>query len=73
MTRHTIQNAASIGGWRKSSYSGSENGSCLEVLDGDPHAVPVRDSKAPRGPVVVVPAEAWVAFVAAVRGGGFAG
>ncbi|MYT31947.1 MULTISPECIES: DUF397 domain-containing protein [unclassified Streptomyces] len=33
-------------------------------------ASPVRGSKAPRGPVVVVPAGAWSAFVAAVKGEG---
>ncbi|QHC26319.1 DUF397 domain-containing protein [Streptomyces sp. GS7] len=73
MTERTIANAALLSGWRKSSYSDSEGDNCVEVLDGHPHAIPVRDSKAPRGPVVVVPAEAWVAFVGAVRGGGFAG
>ncbi|WP_438486873.1 DUF397 domain-containing protein [Streptomyces sp. S186] len=73
MTEHTIRNAASMSGWRKSSYSGSENGSCIEVLDGYPHGIPVRDSKAPHGPAVVVPAGAWSAFVGAVKGGAFGG
>lgn len=31
--------------WRKSSHSGTEN--CVEVDDGDPSIVGVRDSKAP--------------------------
>ncbi|MGJ7415342.1 DUF397 domain-containing protein [Streptomyces cinereoruber] len=52
--------------WRKSSYSNGEGGSCVEVLDDVPGVVPVRDSKNP-GPVLVVPAAAWAAFVAGVR------
>ncbi|MFF5634782.1 DUF397 domain-containing protein [Streptomyces sp. NPDC012825] len=52
--------------WRKSSYSNGEGGDCVEVLDDVPGVVPVRDSKNP-GPVLVVPAAAWTAFVAGVR------
>ncbi|MER7989387.1 DUF397 domain-containing protein [Streptomyces noursei] len=73
MTEHSIQDAAILSGWRKSSYSGAEGGSCLEVLDHHPHGTPVRDSKAPRGPVIVVPVGAWSAFVEAVKGGVFGG
>ncbi|MFD3531542.1 DUF397 domain-containing protein [Streptomyces sp. NPDC058664] len=53
--------------WRKSSHSNGEGGSCLEVLDHVPGVVPVRDSKNPTGPVLVVPASAWAAFVARVE------
>lgn len=53
--------------WRKSSYSNGEGGSCLEVLDDLPGVVPVRDSKNPTGPVLVVPAAAWAVFVAGVK------
>ncbi|MGA4848969.1 DUF397 domain-containing protein [Streptomyces sp. G5(2025)] len=35
--------------------SGNEGGSCLEVLDGHPMGVPIRDSKAPHGPALVFP------------------
>ncbi|WP_373312401.1 DUF397 domain-containing protein [Streptomyces candidus] len=35
--------------WRKSSYSGSEADSCIEVLDGCPAGAPVRASKLPQG------------------------
>ncbi|MGG2461614.1 DUF397 domain-containing protein [Streptomyces sp. RGM 3693] len=73
MTEHTIQSAALICGWRKSSYSGSEGGSCIEVLDQYPTGVPIRDSKAPHGPAIVVPAGAWSTFVDAVKGGVFGG
>ncbi|MFJ8182912.1 DUF397 domain-containing protein [Streptomyces sp. NPDC096105] len=69
MTDRVMPDAAIAAGWRKSSYSNSEGGSCLEVLDGHRHGVPVRDSKNPHGPVVVVPGAAWSVFVAAVRRG----
>ncbi|MFE2275698.1 DUF397 domain-containing protein [Streptomyces sp. NPDC059454] len=71
MTESLIADDALLDGWRKSSYSGPEAGSCLEVLDGHPAGVPVRDSKNPHGPAVIVPASAWPTFVTAVRSGGF--
>jgi len=49
--------------WRKSGYSNQDGGNCVEVADGVPGAVPVRDSKVPGGPVLVVPAAAWREFV----------
>ncbi|ATY95840.1 DUF397 domain-containing protein [Streptomyces bacillaris] len=58
--------------WRKSSYSGSESGSCLEVQDHHPTSVPVRDSKIPDGPTLLIPAPGWSAFVTAVRNGALA-
>ncbi|MGK5533567.1 DUF397 domain-containing protein [Streptomyces sp. URMC 129] len=51
------------GAWRKSSYSGGNNGSCVEVADGVPGVVPVRDSKVPGGPVLAVPAASWSSFI----------
>jgi hypothetical protein len=69
MTERIIRVAAALSGWRKSSYSNSEGGSCIEVLDGYPSGVPVRDSKAPHGPAVVFPADSWSSFVAAVKSG----
>ncbi|MFD0125582.1 DUF397 domain-containing protein [Streptomyces virginiae] len=53
--------------WHKSSYSGGDGGECLEVADGHPDLVPVRDSKRPEGPHVVFHAQAWAAFVGSVR------
>ncbi|MFF5333730.1 DUF397 domain-containing protein [Streptomyces sp. NPDC013181] len=53
--------------WRKSTYSDGSGGNCLEVLDGIPHAVPVRDSKVTDGPAVVFGAAAWQTFVADVK------
>ncbi|WP_079042725.1 DUF397 domain-containing protein, partial [Streptomyces albus] len=40
--------------WRKSSYSGSDGGNCVEVAR-TPGRVHVRDSKEQRGPVLSVP------------------
>lgn len=48
--------------WRKSTHSPYYNGDCVEVADGVPGVVPVRDSKCP-GPLLVVPCCAWQAFV----------
>ncbi|MFF9397144.1 DUF397 domain-containing protein [Streptomyces sp. NPDC014744] len=55
-------------GWHKSSYSGANQGECLEVARGHA-AVPVRDSKTPNGPVLVLSADGWTTFVAAVKDG----
>jgi hypothetical protein len=53
--------------WRKSSYSDGGDSNCVEVATGFPGVVPVRDSKVPDGPVLVVPAAAWGSFVASLR------
>ncbi|MEV0302893.1 DUF397 domain-containing protein [Streptomyces prasinus] len=54
--------------WRKSSYSGSTGGDCVEVADGYPTgAVPVRDSKHPTGPILTIGAPAWQTFVNGLR------
>ncbi|MEU4684209.1 DUF397 domain-containing protein [Streptomyces xinghaiensis] len=65
--RRDLSNAT----WRKSSYSNGDGGACVEVADNVPGAVPVRDSKVPDGPALVIPATGWGAFVAAVRSGAF--
>jgi hypothetical protein len=49
--------------WRKSSYSDGNGGACVEVADGHPGIVPVRDSKVTDGPAVVFGNSAWTAFV----------
>ncbi|MGW3268902.1 DUF397 domain-containing protein [Streptomyces sp. NPDC001056] len=55
--------------WRKSSYSGGSGGeACIEVADGFPGVVPVRDSKVTAGPVLVIGSAAWSQFVGAVGG-----
>ncbi|MCX5524982.1 DUF397 domain-containing protein [Streptomyces bobili] len=49
--------------WRKSSYSDGGGTNCLEVADGHPGLVPVRDSKVPDGEVLVFGAASWAAFL----------
>ncbi|MEY9993683.1 hypothetical protein ABIE67_005715 [Streptomyces sp. V4I8] len=53
--------------WRKSSYSNSQAGECLEVAHNLPGTVPVRDSKNPEGPVLLVGDGAWAQFVGALK------
>jgi hypothetical protein len=55
--------------WRKSSYSGT-GGECVEVADGMPHVIPVRDSKSPAEPALLIPAPGWSAFVTALKNAG---
>ncbi|MFJ4617488.1 DUF397 domain-containing protein [Streptomyces sp. NPDC088812] len=59
MSRPDLSGAA----WRKSSYSNQEGGDCLEVADGFPDAVPVRDSKAPKGPALFFAHGSWSSFI----------
>ncbi|MFE7444609.1 DUF397 domain-containing protein [Streptomyces chartreusis] len=55
--------------WRKSTYSGGSGGeSCVEVADGVPGVIPVRDSKlASDSPVLLVPVHAWDRFLTCLR------
>ncbi|MFE4579717.1 DUF397 domain-containing protein [Streptomyces chartreusis] len=55
--------------WRKSSYSGGDGGEdCLEIADGVPGVIPVRDSKlASDSPVLLVAAHAWDRFLTCLR------
>ncbi|MCZ7415275.1 MULTISPECIES: DUF397 domain-containing protein [unclassified Streptomyces] len=39
----------------------------MEVADGFPGLVPVRDSKAPHGPALAFPAASWTAFVTGLK------
>ncbi|MFD6337633.1 MULTISPECIES: DUF397 domain-containing protein [unclassified Streptomyces] len=50
--------------WRSSSYSQSNGGECIEVADGIPHTVPIRDSKNPTGPTLITSHTAWTTFIA---------
>ncbi|MET7369470.1 DUF397 domain-containing protein [Streptomyces sp. NPDC005566] len=60
-------NDLSTATWHKSTYSGGSGGDCLEVTDGRPGIVPVRDSKVPGGPALVFRTAAWAAFVEDLR------
>jgi hypothetical protein len=52
--------------WFKSSYSGSEGDSCVEIAYA-PGAVYVRDSKEQDGPSFSVSVSAWGGFVGHLR------
>ncbi|MFE0999371.1 DUF397 domain-containing protein [Streptomyces mutabilis] len=67
MTDRTIRNAATLTGWRKSSHSNDQGGSCLEVVDSHPGGIPVRDSKAPTGPALVFSAAGWRSFIRTLK------
>ncbi|MEU6254089.1 DUF397 domain-containing protein [Streptomyces sp. NPDC047043] len=49
--------------WRKSSYSGDQGGSCLEIAELPGATVAVRDSKTPAGPVLSFRPDAFRRFV----------
>lgn len=49
--------------WRKSSYSGSQGGDCVEVAAG-PRGIHVRDSKNTARPALHVEPQAWSNFLA---------
>ena len=51
--------------WRKSSHSGANGGSCVEVATTD--TVLVRDTTDRGGFTLSVPATTWAAFLATVR------
>ncbi|MFI2777924.1 DUF397 domain-containing protein [Streptomyces sp. ALB3] len=53
--------------WHKSTYSGGDGGDCLQVADGLPGVVPVRDSKMTDGPALVFRTDVWAAFVTGLK------
>jgi hypothetical protein len=55
--------------WRKSRRSNA-SGCCVEVA-ATGRAVAIRDSKAPTGPVIALPAREWHAFTWRLKAGTF--
>jgi uncharacterized protein DUF397 len=53
--------------WRKSSYSGTNGGACVEVARNLPGVVAVRDSKDPHGPALIFTRADWSAFTALLK------
>jgi len=51
--------------WRKSSYSGANGGSCVEVASAD--GVAIRDTTDRDGATLAFSARAWAAFVTRLR------
>lgn len=58
--------------WRKSSYSGGEQGTCVEVADLPDGGRLVRDTKDQgRGPTLRFTADEWRAFLLGAKDGEF--
>ncbi|MGQ4515718.1 DUF397 domain-containing protein [Streptomyces sp. DW26H14] len=55
--------------WRTSSYSNTDGGQCVEFADNLPAVTPVRDSKNPHGPALVLPHATWTTFITALKAG----
>lgn len=54
--------------WRKTSYSNSNGGNCVEVAGNLPGIVAVRDSKDPSGPALIFTPADWSAFLVGLKG-----
>jgi len=57
--------------WRKSSYSGTNGGNCVQVARNLPGVVAMRDSKDPHGPALIFTPDEWRAFTAGIKVGEF--
>lgn len=63
--------------WRKSSYSGGNGGTCVEIAvlpgskEGSDYVVAMRDSKNPEGAALIFTPDEWTAFTAGVLDGEF--
>ncbi|MEU5639580.1 DUF397 domain-containing protein [Streptomyces milbemycinicus] len=67
-SRESVIDTIPEGAWFKSSYSGQQGGTCVEIADLTTK-VGVRDSKDKTGPALLISAAAWAAFVSGVRTG----
>ncbi|MFE5327916.1 DUF397 domain-containing protein [Embleya sp. NPDC056575] len=56
-----------IAAWRKSTYTNSDGGACVEVGGNFAGIVPVRDSRAPTVGHLVIGAASWAALTASLR------
>jgi hypothetical protein len=56
--------------WITSSYSQGDGGQCVEFSPSfaGSGVIPVRDSKNPDGPTLLLPTGGWSSFVSAVKG-----
>jgi hypothetical protein len=62
---HSLDNVT----WRKSSYSGSNGGNCVEVAALPGNVLAVRDSKNPDGPALTFSRAEWRTFTTALKTG----
>jgi hypothetical protein len=53
--------------WRKSSYSGSNGGNCVEIAVLPDYSLAVRDSKDPDGPKLTFTPAEWQTFTTALK------
>jgi hypothetical protein len=53
--------------WRKSTYSGSNGGGCVEAGSVEPGRVLIRDTTNRGGTVLDISAEAWLGFMRSLR------
>lgn len=53
--------------WRKSSYSNTDGGACVEVASGFPNVVPVRDSKDVTRGYFAVSTVSWSALTESIK------
>lgn len=65
MMRHDLPE----GKWKKSSYSGAQQGDCLEVQTTEDGLVAARDSKSPHLGAFAFSPDQWTAFVEDVKSG----
>ena len=63
--KHTPDLSTAV--WRKSSYSDGGANNCVEVSDGHPGIVPVRDSKSPSAGPLLFSAASWSVFTEGVK------
>jgi hypothetical protein len=62
-----------VGSWRKSSWSDSEGGACVEVGGDGVSVVAVRDSKNPDGPMLTFGRAAFGTLARDIRAGKYDG
>jgi Domain of unknown function (DUF397) len=62
---HTLDNVI----WRKSSYSGSNGGNCVEVAMLPEDSRALRDSKDPHGPNLTFSRDEWRTFTSSIKRG----
>ena len=55
-----------MGAWRKSTYSGSSGGDCVEVADAE-NTVMIRDTTSRDGGTLAFSASGWSAFLGSVK------
>jgi len=63
-----MDNRVTTSGWRKSSYTTSNGGNCVEVADRESRVL-VRDTKNRTGPMLRFAPEAWRRFAELVKAG----